>query len=91
MTRSLPSARHGRQRDVLADQPLQHRDRFADGGVELQHARLQHLLSAEGQELLGERRGPVRRSLDQLEILAWLRPRLEALEEDLAPAVDDRE
>jgi hypothetical protein len=52
---------------------------------------LQHLLSAEGQELLGERRGPVRRPLDQLEILPWLRPRLEALEEDLAPAVDDRQ
>src|SRR5437899_688203 len=85
------SVRGGCQGDVLSDQALEHRDRLADRGVEMQDARLEHLLSAERQELLGERGGSMRRPLDQIEVLARLRTPLEALQEDFAATMDDRQ
>ena len=44
-----------------------------DDGVQVEHPRLEHLLAAEGQELLGERRGPLAGLLDLLEVVPWLR------------------
>ena len=76
---------------MLPDQALEHRDRLADRGVEMQDARLEHLLSAERQELLGERGGSMRRPLDQIEVLARLGAPLEALQEDFAATMDDRQ
>ena len=59
---------HRDQLDRLADQRPQHLRDVRHHAVEIQHPRLEHLLAAEGEELLGERRRAVRRLLDQLDI-----------------------
>ena len=44
--------------DVVADDPAQHRLHVGDDLVEVEHARVQHLPAAEGQQLARERRRP---------------------------------
>ncbi len=48
-----------RQVHVLADQPSEHRLHPGHHRVEVQHLRLEHLLAAEREQLLGERGGAV--------------------------------
>ena len=45
--------------NVFADQPSQHVLHTMQQVVEVQHPRLQDLLAAEAQELLGQRRRPI--------------------------------
>ena len=47
------------QVDVLADEPPQHRFQVQDHPVEVNHLGVDDLLAAEGQQLLGQGRGPV--------------------------------
>ena len=53
-----------RQRDALADQAAQHRLQVAHDLVQVDDARLQHLLAAEGEQLPRQRRGLVAGLLD---------------------------
>ena len=57
---------HRHELDVLADQPAQHRVHVGDDGVQVEHARLQHLPAAEREQLAGERCGARRGLLDLL-------------------------
>ena len=52
--------------DALADQAAQHRLDLADGFVQVEHPRLQHLPAAEREELLRERRRPIAGRADLL-------------------------
>jgi len=56
------------QLDVLADEPPQQAAERADHRVEIEPRRLQHLLAAEGEQLLGQRARALGRLLDQLEL-----------------------
>lgn len=56
------------QGDVLANQPPQHLAHVGDYGVEVQHRRLEHLSSAERQELAGQVGGSVGRVLDERDV-----------------------
>ena len=69
--RTRPSSASGADGngDVLADDPLQQLFHFQDQPVEIEHARLQQLLAAEGQELPGEPGGLVARLVDELRVL----------------------
>ena len=53
-----------REQHVLADQPRDHRVQLADGIDQVDHAPLEHLLTAEGEQLLGEPGRALRRHLD---------------------------
>ena len=57
-----------RQRDVLANQPRQHALQPDDGLIEVHFLRHQHLLAAERQQLLRQRRGALPRFLDLFEV-----------------------
>ena len=63
----------GRQRqrdlDVLADQPAEHPGHVRDQAVHVERRGLQHLLTAEREQLPGERRGALRRLDDLAEIV----------------------
>ena len=61
MTGPRLGARHDRQLDVLADQAPQHLLHVGHDGVQVEDARLQHLLAAEGQELAGQVGGALAR------------------------------
>ena len=63
-------SQHGRQLHVLAQQPAQHFLELAHEGVQVYHARLQHLLAAEGEQLAGEPGGAIRRLVNLVRILA---------------------
>ena len=78
----------GGEGDVLADEAAQHRLHAADDLVQVDDARLHHLLPAEGEELPGEGGGPVRRLLDQLDVAAERALGRELEQEELAPARD---
>ena len=58
----------GDQLDVLTDQPLQHRLELADQLVQIDHPRLDDLLAAERQKLLGERRRVLARPANLLDM-----------------------
>ena len=55
------------QHDVFADQPFQHLAQVRDRAIEVQHRRLEHLLSTEGQELACEVCCLISGRLDKLE------------------------
>src|SRR5207245_276113 len=57
----------GDQLDRLADQRLEHLRHAGHDPVEVEHARLEHLLAAEREALLSERRRAIRRFPDQLD------------------------
>ena len=83
-------AERGDHLDVLADQAVQHLVGVDDDRVEVDDARLQHLLAPEGEELLRQRRGALCRLLDRLHVrpLAGL-ARVEAAEQEAAVHGDD--
>ena len=54
---------------VLPRQPLQHRPHLLNQTVDLQPARFENLLAAEGQQLLGQSRGAFPGPVDLLEVL----------------------
>ena len=74
----------------LADQAAQHLVRVDDDRVEVDDARLQHLLAPEGEQLLRQRRGALCRLLDRLHVrpLVGL-ARVEAAEQEAAVHGDD--
>jgi hypothetical protein len=45
---------NGGEIDVLTDQAAEHGADVNDAGVEVEHAQIEHLLAAEGEELAGE-------------------------------------
>jgi len=80
----------GRQADVLADHPAQERHQAGHHHVEVEYARLQHLLPAERQELPRQGGGPVRRVPDGLHRRARRDGRRQVLQQ-VAVAHDDGE
>ena len=58
------------ERDVLADQAVEHLLDVGDDLVQVELAGLNHLLAAEREELLRERRGPGSGVLDLFEVFA---------------------
>ena len=78
-------AERGDDLDALADQAVQHLVGVDDDRVEVDDARLQHLLAPEGEQLLRQRRGALCRLLDRLHVrplvgLTWV----EAAEQEAA-------
>ena len=65
-----PGGQNRHQVHVLADQPAEHRAHVGDQGVQVEHDRLQHLLAAEGEQLLGEHRRPLPAFDDLLHVAA---------------------
>ncbi len=57
-----------RKLDVLSDQSTQHALEAHDDLIQIQRPRHQHLPAAEGEELSSERRSPLRRHPDLLDI-----------------------
>ncbi len=73
-TRPLGRRRPRLQVDVLADDPPQDLLEVAHQRVEVDDARLEHLLAAEGQELVRHRRRLPARLLDHLDVAGgWFR------------------
>ena len=69
-----------RDLDVLADQPAEHAGHFRDQPVHIERRGVQHLLTAEREQLFGEAGGALGRLDDLAEILrvlvrAWRCPR----------------
>ena len=58
--RAQITARNHDQINVLANDSLQHFQTFTDDQVEIDHLGSEHLLTAESQQLAGERSGPFR-------------------------------
>src|SRR5580704_1736581 len=56
--RAETRARHHDQVDVFANHAVEHFQVFGDDAVEIENARSQHLLAAEGEQLAGKGRGP---------------------------------
>ena len=81
----------GHQPDVLADQALQERLGARHDTVEIEHLRLQDLLTAEGQQLLGQRCGAFAGPPHLLDVGACGMPGLEFVEHEVAVAEDDGE
>ena len=73
---------------VFAHQARQHRPHLAPPPVEIEHARLQHLLAAESQQLLGQPRGALSGLVDLFEMSRSGSPAL-SCQRQLAVAVDD--
>ena len=73
----------------LPHQALQHRPHPLHHAVEIQHARLQDLLAAEGQQLPGQSRGAFPGLMDLLEVGPQRIARAQVGEQQLAVAVDD--
>ena len=72
------AAGRGDQLDVGAERAAQHLLHRADHVVEVQHLRLDHLAAGEGEQLVGQRGGPLGGPLDLPDVLADRRPRLGA-------------
>ncbi len=81
----------GHQPDVLADQALQQRFSASHDLIEVQHLRLQDLLAAEREQLLGQRRGAFTGPPHLLDVGARGMPGFEFLEHQVAVAEDGRE
>ena len=79
------------QRDVLADQSVEHARRVVHDGIHLEVARLHRLAPAEGEQLPGERRRPLGRRDDVLENGAHVRRRQLGHERERGVALDDHE
>ena len=88
-----PSLRDDRELDVLPNQPPEHRLEALDDAREVEHARLEHLLAAEREELAGQRWPRARRaSSTSVEVAARGIVRLADVEEQrVAVARDDGE
>ena len=91
----LDAAQIGRRRDgqpdVLADQASQHLLKLHDDRVQIQDLGLEDLLPAEGQELPGQRGGPLSGLSDLVDVPAHLVVAGETREQELGVAVDDRQ
>ena len=83
--------RHRPDRDVLADQAANHLVHAGDDLVEVENARLQDLLPAEGQELPGQLRGAFPRLLDLFDVRAHRIGRWHPADEDARVAQDHRQ
>ena len=83
--------RIGRERilDVLADQAREHLAHFGDDGVQVDHARLQHLHAAEGQQLARHGNGAAGGFLNLLHAFLVESVRAFAVLEQIAIAADD--
>ena len=73
---------------VGADEATQHRVDLADAGVEREHARLEHLTSAERQQLAGQAGGPLARVADLLDVSPDRIVGAELLQDQIAVAQD---
>ena len=65
-----PGIELGLERDIRSEEAPEHRIELGHGDVEREHARLQHLAPAEGQELAGEAGGALPGMADLLQIAA---------------------
>ncbi len=81
----------GDEEDVGADHPLEHAIEIGDERVQIEDARLKHLLSAEGEELAREGRGAITRVVDLLQVRAHGVVRAEPLQEGVGVAEDHGE
>src|SRR6266851_416934 len=82
---------HKRELNVLFDQAAQHLVQIANGLVDIQHHGLNHLLTAEHQELASERSRAAARLFDLLEAAAVGVQEIRTLEEQFAVTVDHGE
>ena len=80
--------RHEGQVDVLSDQPLEEIRRVLDQLVQVEHLRLEHLLAAEREQLVRERRRAGRGLVDEVELAPQRVARRHPSEGELAPAAD---
>ena len=78
----------GRDLDVLADHATQQGLDSGHDGVQIQHARLQDLLAAEGQELMRELGGALGGALDDLDLPPDRVLRGQRVEHEIAAAAD---
>src|SRR6266540_5658069 len=81
----------GFQKDVLAEQRLEHSLKVRHHGIQVQHFQLQNLQAAEGQKLACQGCGPPTRFLDLLDVLASKEIGSEAVEHKFTVAVNDRQ
>ena len=79
------------QLDVLADETPQHRDDVLHDDVEVERARLEDLLAAEGEQLARQRGRPLRGLAHEVEVAAEPVPRIERVRQQRAPADDHGE
>ncbi len=89
LTVAASSGRPHVQLDVLADEALEDGLETLHELVQVESARLQHLLAAQGQELPGERGCAIRRLRDQLDIAPLRIAGGEVHEQEGGPARDD--
>ena len=82
---------HRDERQVFTEQPLQQRLHSGDDLVHVEHGRLQHLLAAERQQLLGEQRRPLRRLLDLFDVFPMRSRQRRVLEQEERVPEDRRE
>ena len=78
---------HRQELDVLADQAAEHHVHVGNDGIQVEHARLQHLPAAEGEQLPRQRGGPRGGLLDLLGVAAQPRVGV-AADQKLAVAGD---
>jgi hypothetical protein len=76
---------------VFAHQALQHRPHLLHHAVQIEHARLQDLLAAESQQLLGQSRGPLPGLVDLFQTVPERIARLQPAEQQPAVPVDHRQ
>src|SRR5438132_3326846 len=84
-----PGAGLGGELHVLADEAPQHRRHVAEYGIEVEPARLQHLLATEREELAGERGRAASAAADDVEIAPRGILRRDPPEQEVTAAIDD--
>lgn len=77
--------------NIFADKPAHERFDIVGQLIQIEHLRFQHLLPAEGQELLRQHSGPFPAGLDLLEMIAQLLVEPVARQSQFTVAVNDRE
>ena len=77
--------------DILPDQSPEHLGQIGDHRIQIQHSRLEHLLPAEGEQLVRQVGGPLGRPRNLLDGRAYRMFRVETSEHDVRPPHDDHE
>jgi hypothetical protein len=82
---------HRDEIDIFPDQSPEHLGQVGDHRIQIQHGRLEHLLPAEGEELVRQVGRPLGGPRDVLDGRAHRMLRVEASENDVRPPHDDHE